>query len=212
MSANSILSLLALLAVFLYMGRKLMSARDLLLVAMTAGSIGFLMAGAFYSWALILGLIFLATGSFYLGFVYKAGGGGAVAQLFNVFLQVRSQTAFVMSIGLIAFIVFAMGQGRRDLATLSEYIEIYGPNSSVEPVWKVDDDLIGTVILKTEDPASSVLYFYQRMAMRDAWEISSYSPPTFASMQKANTKLTLMARDSDSEDTVVIITLAKIEN
>ena len=212
MSANSILSLLALLAVFLYMGRKLMSARDLLLVAMTAGSIGFLMAGAFYSWALILGLIFLATGSFYLGFVYKAGGGGAVAQLFNVFLQVRSQTAFVMSIGLIAFIVFAMGQGRRDLATLSEYIEIYEPNSSVEPVWKVDDDLIGTVILKTEDPASSVLYFYQRMAMRDAWEISSYSPPTFASMQKANTKLTLMARDSDSEDTVVIITLAKIEN
>jgi hypothetical protein len=189
-----------------------MSARDLLLVAMTAGSIGLLLAGAFYSWALILGLIFLATGSFYLGFVYKAGGGGAVAELFNVFLQVRSQTAFVMSIGLVAFVVFAMDQGRRDLATLSEYIEIYEPSSSVEPVWKVDDDLIGTVILRTEDPASSVLYFYQRMAMRDGWEISSYSPPTFASMQKANAKLTLMARDSDSEDTVIIITLAKIED
>lgn len=212
MSTNSLLTLLALLASFLYLGRKLLSTRDLLLVSGAAGTVGFLLAGAFHSWALIVGLSFLAATSFYLGFVYKTGGKGELVRIFDFFMRIRSQTAFVMSLALVGFVLYAMDHGRRVVAEISRYIDIYEPNFSVEPVWRVSDDLIGTVLLETGDAASSVLAYYRGMGQRDGWDISAYSPPTFASLQKDDVKLTLIASESGRGGTTLVISLRRMES
>ena len=188
MSGNLFLTLIASLIGFVYVARKFLTMRDILLI------LG--MTGAFHSWALIVGLLFLTLESFYLGFIYRNRGRDMAAKLLNVFFQARSRTAFVVGIGLVVFVIFAMERGRQDVAAISEYIEIYAPNISVEPVWKVSPDLIGTLILTLEDSATTVLDFYERMARHDGWDVQSYSPPTFSSMQKANIKLTLVVNES----------------
>lgn len=212
MPSNSLLTLLALLLLYVFVGKKLLSSRDLLLVAGAAGSIGFLLAGVFHSWALIVGLVLLIAQSFYLAFVYRHRDGGLLVGIFNVFQRVHAQTAFVMAIALVVFVVFAFEQGRRNVNALSDYIEIYEPNSSIEWVPRVSNDVIGMWILKTGDPASSVLDHYQLIAARDGWHVDSYAPPAFASLRKAGIKVSFMASDSEFEDTIVVITLSNAAN
>ena len=189
-----------------------MSTRDFLLVTGTAGSLGFMLAGVFHRWALIVGLIFLAAQSYYLWYIYKPHEGGLLVGIFNTYYKRRVRTGFVMGIALVIFVVFAMEQGRQNVKALSEIIEIYEPHSSVEWVPRVSDDAIGRWILTTADPASTVLSYYQEIAARDGWQISSFSPPTFAVLRKEGIKVTFMAKDQDNTNTTVIITLSNVDD
>lgn len=208
MSWNDVLVLIALVVLCIYISRKLMPLRDVLLVLGTACGIGFLLAGAIHRWALLIGLLLLSAESFYLGFIYRKKNEDPFGYVFNLVLRWKAQTAFVMGIALVIFVVYATVQGTRNVAALSAFIDVYEPHTSVEWVPRVDNAVIGQWILETDNSATAVMDFYEAFAARDGWRLESHAPPQFAILKKSGLQLTLMIQGSDGQDTTVIITLA----
>lgn len=206
------LTTIAFAALFFYVGRKIMSLRDLLLIIGAGGAIGFLLAGAFHTWALLVGLLLLLAESFYLGFLYRERSRGPGHSDLGIFSRFRVQAAFVMSVALIVFLVFVIENGRQNVRALAGYIEIYQPHSSVEWVPRVDKSIIGQWMLKTDSDAQAVLDYYLRYAAREDWAIGDGTAGNFVFLQKDGTRISLMANDSEVDETTVVITIENADD
>lgn len=210
MSVNSMLTLIAASALVWYLGRKLLPVRDLLLVFGEAAAIGFMLAGVFHSWALVIGLALQASVAIALYYDYRDSPQGLIAGVFDVYLRIEAGTAFVMAIGLAIFAVFAIEQGEKNVARLAEYIAIYEPRESIEWVPRVDDSVVGQWLLSTEDPAAGVIRFYYELAAREGWAVTSHAPSSFIRMRTNGPVVSVQASESGGrQQTTALITLER---
>jgi len=178
------------------MGIKLSRTRDLLLVLGIAGAAGFMLAGVFYSWALLVGLLLMASVGASLYFGYRNEPRGLQSGISSGYLRALAGTAFVMGVGLAIFFVFTVEQGKRNVDALVKHIAIYEPNTSIEWVPRVDAKVVETWMLETDDTASDVIAFYLALGNRDGWTITSHSRASFISMYRGALKASVMAGEA----------------
>lgn len=121
---------------------------------------------------LLVVIVVLVVGLFYLGFIMPAPEPGSPGYLFWSFMRGRNRGGFLFGLAiLLPLAIFALWQASRVESQVAEIVQPY-PNLT-ETIWVPDvdgDANSDTYLIKTEDSVGDVLAFYAIPEHRRGWQ------------------------------------------